>query len=583
VNKANQNQKNIRPRQVTLYRNVFYSRVSTAVVLWLCVSFLLQPIERMYASEIAPIETNETTVVNLAVDAGLSKEPSVLEVDSSKSQSEPSAETETEVESEVGADISLAEPEVSTSVIGTTTIESSTLLAATTTNEIKTSTSTSTIGTSTNQLSDIDFEPFVENSTDGSATESELNTSTSTTLLTDAEIQDLITEADELSDSDFLLSTTSTTTITDNLVAVSTVYSDAVMQFNRNDCVTVEDGSFYCQNKKPETEQGTDGMYALQDKDGDLEIFLQKNGELVQLTFNTLDDAAPVFDAKSNTIVWHRLVDERYQIISFDIKKNEEIQLTADKVNNMEPSRSGNFTVWQRWNNNNWDIVLYDGRETKFISESPLHDIAPNVKGDLVMWNRLSTDNTQSIELYDLVTGEYTTITDEEGGALSNPRMVLVYETQFANGDVVTKGYDIKTGEVTPLANDPGELPDELPEPDPMEETRALVQPKNPIKDDAEFLDEVFPGIDTDPANASSTATTTRPTVEQDLPSDLYIASSSPYIAGSTPNVNSATSTIADLTLDLNPPVALNPDIPADLVVLPFAPTLQFVDVETNE
>jgi hypothetical protein len=307
-------------------------------------------------------------------------------------------------------------------------------------------------------------------------------------------------------------------------------------------------------------------MYALQDKDGDLEIFIQKKGELTQLTFNTVDDAGPVFDTKSNSIVWHKLVDERYQIISFNLDLNTEVQLTADKVNNMEPSRSGDYTVWQRWNDTNWDIVLYDGKETKFITESPLHDIAPSVKGDLIMWNRLAADNTQTIELYDITTQEYTTITDDEGGALSNPRMVLVYETEFANGDIVTKGYNVETGEITPLTNTPGELPEEIPEPDTTGETRALLQPKNPTREDSEVTDEVFPGIDdigiSTPNNATSTTVL--------LPGDLIIASSSALNAGSTP-IATTSPTLVEMTLDLTSPVVLNSDTPSDVIVLPFS------------
>ena len=536
VNKAKQNQKNIRPRQVTLYRNVFYSRVSTTVVLCLCLSFLLQPIERIYASENTQSNTTPDAIVNLAVDAKLSQPEENVDVEipnqvTPLTQSTP----ETVVEAGTTTVAAIAEPEIKPSASST--------------------------GSSEAQAPD---------SGGGIA---------STTQMTDEEIQSLITDVDKLPNAELIESTTTATT-TENPIAVSTVHSDAIMQFNRNDCVTVEDGSFYCQSKKAETEQGTDGMYALQDKDGDLEIFLQKNGELSQLTFNTVDDAAPFFDSKSNSIVWHRIVNERYQIISYTLDTKEEVQLTADNVNNMEPSRSGENTVWQRWNGDNWDIVLYNGRETKFITDSPLHDIAPNIKGDLVMWNRLLPNNTQTIELYDIATGEYTTITDNEGGALSNPRMVLVYETEFANGDVVTKGYDVDTGEITPLANDPAELPEKLPEPDSTGETRALLQPKNPTKEDSEITDDLFPGIDGNPfGNGTSTASST----SLGLNGDLHIASSSPYIAGSTPNIGTSTQAVVDLTLNLAPPAIVSTDIPADLIVPPFMPETASTSVVTSE
>jgi len=542
VNKANHNKKNIRPRQVILYRNVFYSRVSTAVVLTLCLSFLLQPVERVFASENTQTEPETNVVINLAVDAGLSN-----------TSEETTAEVIVDEEPGVEGSVETA-PE---------TISDETEV------EIETDPTTTT-----------DKQNAGTENSDGGMSQDPTEDTGTTTEFTAEEIEELINPEDELPDVEFIDSTTTATATTEIPVAVSTVNSDAVMQFNRNDCVTVEDGSFYCQSKKQEAEQGTDGMYALQDKDGDLEIFLQKNGELAQLTFNTVDDAAPVFDAKSNTIVWHRLVDERYQIISYNLDTGAEAQLTADNVNNMEPSRSGNYTVWQRWNDTNWDIVLYDGTETKFLTDSLQHDIAPNVKGDLVMWNRLASDNTQTIELFDIVTEEFTTITDEEGGALSNPRMVLVYETAFANGDVVTKGYDVETGEVTPLANDPAELPEELPAPDATGETRALVQPKNPVKEDSEFGEDVYPGIDT---GNGGNGTTTASTTTEVMPGDLHIASTSPYIAGSTPNVGTSTETITDMTLDLTPPLTENIDVPQDLIVPPYEPSALTEVLEISE
>ncbi|MEZ4200081.1 MAG: hypothetical protein R3B69_00525 [Candidatus Paceibacterota bacterium] len=40
----------------------------------------------------------------------------------------------------------------------------------------------------------------------------------------------------------------------------------------------------------------TDAIFAKSDKDGDTEIFIQKNGELTQLTDNQVDDHAPYYD-----------------------------------------------------------------------------------------------------------------------------------------------------------------------------------------------------------------------------------------------------------------------------------------------
>lgn len=525
MNKAKNIQKNNRPRQVTLYRNVFYSRVSTAVVLCLCFSFLLQPIERIYAADVVAVSDSTATPLALAVDAGLDPIVNNEELATTEIPETGTADTI----NDEAAETTIADEEIVTD-------------DATTTEE-EVSTDTETDGTST------------------------------TTEFTDEEIKDLIGE-DTLPDFETPgTESTTTATTTGTSVPVSTVYSDAVMQFNKSDCVTVENGSFYCQTKVEQEAQGTDGMYSLQDKDGDLEIFVQKNGELTQITFNTVDDAAPYFDSKSNTIVWHRLIDDRYQIMSYDLDTGSESQLTSENVNNMEPSRFGSYTVWQRWNATNWDIVLYDGTEIKYLTDNSFHDIAPNIKGDLVMWNRISADGTQTIELYDINTKEFTTISDTEGGALSNPRMVLVYETEFANGDVVTKGYDIDTGEITPLATTPVELPDELPNPDSTGETRAMVQPKNPTKEDSELGDNLFP-------DTGASASGTPPVIES---GDLIISSSSTVIsAGATPAVGVEPVMVLDMTLDLTTGGASATTTDMTLEVPSFQPAPAIVSVKLH-
>ena len=519
--KAKQFQKNIQPRQVLLYRNVFYSRVSATVVFCLLISFILQPFERAFAAElISETVMQPETITNLAVDAALYNDASgslaanegVTETASNLPQDTIVDEVSTTTLNELPAELRSNEP-------------SDTETTATTSNVIQA--------------------PIVQGPFEGSGdvtVEPSNNTPTvaTTTVFTDEEIQDLITPADEIPD-EVVSSALATATL--NTVAVSNVYSDATMQFNKSDCVTVEDGSFYCQVAKEETVEETDGLFAIQDIDGDLEIYLRKNGELTQLTFNKVDDAAPYFDSSSNSIVWHRLIDDRYQIISYAIDSKQEVQLTAEAVNNMEPSRSGSNTVWQRWNNENWDIVLYDGTETTFITDSGMHDIAPKIKGDLVMWNRLHPDTTQTIELYDLATKEFTTISDTEGGALSNPRMVLVYETEFENGDIITKGYDVETGEITPIATKAAEIPDKLPEPDATGETRALLPVKNPLKEDVEISDDIFPDL-----TPSATST---PTVIN--PGDLVISTTT---VATVVTPESATTTIdrSELTLDLTKP-----------------------------
>ena len=209
--------------------------------------------------------------------------------------------------------------------------------------------------------------------------------------------------------------------------------------FSREECTRIADGSFYCQDVSTAS-SGRDELVALRDAGGDLEIYLVRDGNRQQLTHNRVDDASPHYDARSETIVWHRLVNDRYQIMSYDLETGEETQLTETSVNDMEPARHGNRTVWQRWVVDNWEIMLREGDTTVQLTESPGHDIDPQVRGELVIWNGRSEGGTQRLMVYDASTGEITTLNDTTGVSVGNPRFVMMYEAMYENGDVVTKG-----------------------------------------------------------------------------------------------------------------------------------------------
>lgn len=265
------------------------------------------------------------------------------------------------------------------------------------------------------------------------------------------------------------------TTSNENLVF--TMESDTHFSFNKNECTRIEDGTFYCQEQDT-TEVLEDSLIAAPDSDGDLEIFLVRDGQRYQVTYNEVDDASPYFDELSNTIVWHRLINDRYQIISYDIESGEEEQLTHASVNSMEPARHGEYTVWQRWVENNWEVILYDGTEKIQITQSARHDIAPHIRGPLVIWNSQSNDGSQELRTFDIKSRTQTTIADSEGVSVSNPRMVVMYEAMYENGDVVTKGFDLVSGKIVPLQALPKQLPEELPNSEPTEEVRALIHNK---------------------------------------------------------------------------------------------------------
>jgi len=149
----------------------------------------------------------------------------------------------------------------------------------------------------------------------------------------------------------------------------------------------------------------------------------------------------------------------------------------------MEPHRFGSYTVWQSWIDGHWQIVFFDGKSARVISTSAGQNIAPQVEGDYVIWN--VTDGVlPKVAVYEIASGLVSLIDDEEGARVYNPRFVLVYDTKFDNGDVITKGYDAETGSVIPLTAAAPVMPKKLPESDQTGETRALLQSKSTSRDD---------------------------------------------------------------------------------------------------
>ncbi len=491
-----------------LYRWVYASRFSAYIVLALFVSFTLQSVDRVFANEIVDTE-NLAPVLPVVTDNTLEHNH-----------------------------VSSADDGVSTNATG----------EAINTNESGEDTDTNTPPSTTDVLAQ-ETSPIVVDEVNQPVTDTEPITTEE--VLSDesatgtsgavfdveslSENQD--TNSDETVDSelaDNVVDTTGTSTTSENLEgdlsasSSNTVIAenDRALTFLTDECVAVEDGSYYCQ-KSDKTQVKEDAILSLPDVDGDLEIYIQKDGQLSQITFNTVDDASPYYDQISNSIVWHRLVDERYQIVVYDINTRTETQITDTTTNNMEPHRFGIDIVWQHWADNAWQIMLYNNGKTLELTSGSTHNLAPVIRNGLVMWHHMNGEE-KVIEVYDIATGVYTTISDSNGGAISNPRMVLVYDAAMDNGDVVTRGYDLITGEITSFASIPAPFPTDIPEPDTTGETRALIQPKPTNRDDAtENLDDVASSTNNLGINAGATPTivtgTTTMTIDMQAPAILEV------------------------------------------------------------
>ncbi len=305
-------------------------------------------------------------------------------------------------------------------------------------------------------------------------------------------------------------STSSTSTIDITPPTVPHTYSsDSTYNFNSDECARVADGSFYCIPETKDVVERMDRVFAAPDQDGDSEIFIQKDAEITQRTFNTEEDAAPFYDGVSKTLVFHRLIDARYQIVSLNLETNEEEVLTHDSYNNMQPTRHGDVMVWQGWIGNDWEVVLREKDDIRMITDNGTHDIGPYISGNYIIWQAESAEGW-NVMVYDMTTDMVRSIDEADGASIENPRLVLVYDAKHENGDVETRGYDLITEKSVPLSSEAPILPEELPEPDQTGEERALIVNATQLKtktseEDPEPGDiPLTPPIDIIPSTTSS-------------------------------------------------------------------------------
>lgn len=408
--------------------------------------------------------------------------------------------------------------------------------------------STSPLATSTNP-SQTDDTPEVEGvstSTPGSAVVP-VNTATSSASTTeqqqegdteDSLIDDVISDTElppEVVEPEATKATSSATTSPQvQIVYVDRLLDDpSIKYFDSENCSPVGDGSFYCAEATYETASvESDGVFVAPDSDGDLEIFLKFNNDDLQITDNVFDDSAPDFDSKTNTVVWHQLREGLYQIRSYNIETEEEVLVSSGETNNMEPAHENGVTVWQRWIEGNWEIMMSDGKKETQLTDNNTHDVAPDIRNGFVMWNTTGANGQKEVSVYEIETGLLSTIADSDGGQVQNPRFVLVYDTKFANGDIITKGYNPETGEVEPLSATPADVPQEIPESDQTGETRALIQNKTTTgRDsfDSDSDDATGPDPATDPDNSVASSTASSATSTADIV-DLDLSTTTPEI-----------------------------------------------------
>ncbi|MFT7506898.1 MAG: hypothetical protein ACI92I_000034 [Acidimicrobiales bacterium] len=438
-------------------------------------------------------------------------------------------------------------------------------------------------GTSTTQGTVADNDQAEENSEDtntsGSANETAAESTSEETSETEYATETEETETDgessedsstteEIAEVDTAEATTvqetvasTTTKVVPVVSEVATVISnDNRHQFSDKECVAVGDGSFYCSEAETAPEYIEDRVFSAPDSDGDTEIFVTIGGKTTQITHNTVDDAAPQYDGISDTIVWHSMLNDRFQIAQYTVDDGSVEYLTDATYNNTEPVAYGDIVMWQAWIGDNWEIMLSDNGEVMQLTDNDMNDITPQMRDGYIMWQTQFAEGWK-VSLFDQKTQKVSYIADSDGSGVANPRFVLVYDSTDKVGDVRTLGYDFGSGSSFALGSLPAEMPEKVPEPDQTGETRALIQAK-PSTRDGETED-----VQTVPSSAGTSTNPTTATTSDLLSGDLVIA----------PLDMAATSTLDAVEAALTAEVLVKPEEDVshinDVVIPPFMGT----------
>ena len=290
----------------------------------------------------------------------------------------------------------------------------------------------------------------------------------------------------------------------------------------RRGCLVLADGGYYC---VPSDEvSDTDGSMYVADPDVTAEAFQAVSGERSIALHNELDELMltdgetdvlfPEIDQNQKIIAWQELIDERWQIMAYDVITDETVQLTNTEHNNMHPTTHDGYVVWQSWidtedHDGNWEIMMAhrdairyiekvpnddeisdddEDDETDFIEDyfntdpktsddyqkisdntswvttqltnNDTHDMLPRIANNLVSWQQF-IDGSWHIFVYDIIAQETRQLTSGDGKN-ETPRFALTWKSYNKNGSQVL-AYDLASGEVTTLSDDK-ELPP-LPEP----------------------------------------------------------------------------------------------------------------------
>ena len=103
------------------------------------------------------------------------------------------------------------------------------------------------------------------------------------------------------------------------------------------------------------------------------------------------------------------MLNDRLQIMMYEIPTNTTRQITTSRQNSSNPSIAGDLVVWQEWIDTNWEIMMTDVNnngqafEIERLTDNAVHDMFPAAYEGLITWHVITSYSIHYTKLYEYV------------------------------------------------------------------------------------------------------------------------------------------------------------------------------------
>ena len=179
---------------------------------------------------------------------------------------------------------------------------------------------------------------------------------------------------------------------------------------------------------------------------------------VTQVTTNAYEDTLP--QIRGDSLVWQGYVGGNWEIFACNTRTGVTTQITQNDYDDLAPQTNGAVVVWQGFANDEWDIFLWDGLQTRMISEASAEDVSPQIVNGFVVWTTepmvVDSQGPGEIVLYDISTETRTILSSnvDPGNALddSAPRIndeVVIWIQNDGEDNTTLYLYDLSAGTTT--------------------------------------------------------------------------------------------------------------------------------------